>query len=91
MIRFPAALAALAALASLGGCQTWKDQADAEALAACARIADPDKRETCQTEVMTAYGDAERDRARKQSEAQQAAEDREALRKAYGIPKRAVQ
>lgn len=89
MTRGAGFMAALSLLACLGGCQTWQDKADTEALAACARIADAQARKTCQTEVMTAYGDAERQQVRKQAEAQSAAENREALRQAYGLPKRA--
>lgn len=88
MRRGAGLILALAGLACLGGCQTWQDQADTAALATCARIAGALERKTCQTEVMTAYGDAERQQVRKQAEAETAAENREALRQAYGLPKR---
>ncbi len=44
----------------------------------------------CQTEVMTAVADAERAFQEKQREAAEAREQREALREAYGVPKRAA-
>jgi hypothetical protein len=78
----------LLALTGLTGCQTWKDAADAEALAACARIAEPAKRQVCQTEVMTAAGDAERRQLETQREAGLAREKQEALREAYGLPEK---
>jgi hypothetical protein len=83
-------LPALFAMTALAACQTWVDKADAEMLAECARIADPDKRDRCQTEVMTAAADAERAFQEKQREAAEAREQREALREAYGVPKRAA-
>ncbi len=58
-------------------------------LADCARIADPAGRDRCQTEVMTAASDAERGYQEQLREAAQAREEREALREAYGVPKRA--
>ena len=64
-------------------------EADAAALADCAKIAEPGKRGTCRTEVMTAAGDAERRQLEEQREAALAREEREALRQAYGLPKRA--
>lgn len=88
MSRALAFAAGLAVLTALTGCQTWQDKADAEALADCAKIAEPAKRETCQTEVMTAAGDAERRLLEQQREAALAREEREALREAYGLPKR---
>ena len=80
---------ALVAMMALAGCQTWVDKADAEMLAECARIAEPEARDRCQTEVMTAAADAERAFQEKQREAAEAREQREALREAYGVPKRA--
>jgi hypothetical protein len=77
----------LAGLLVLAGCQTWQDAADADMLARCARIADPAKRSICQTEVMTAAGDAERRQLEAQREAGLARETQEALREAYGLPK----
>jgi hypothetical protein len=90
MSRAGALAGALVAMMALAGCQTWVDKADAEMLAECARIADPDKRDRCQTEVMTAAADAERAFQEKQREAAEAREQREALREAYGVPKRAA-
>ena len=78
--------AGLSALLTLAACQTWQDRAEAEALAECARVADPVQRKTCQTEVMTAAGDAERRQVEAQREAGLAREKQEALRKAYGLP-----
>lgn len=89
MNRAGALAAGLVAIMTLAGCQTWADKADAEMLAACADIADPLERERCQVEVMTAAGDAERTYQEKQREAALAREEREALREAYGVPKRA--
>jgi len=81
--------AGLAALLVLGACQTWQDKADAEMLADCAKIADPAARKTCQTEVMTAYGDAERALKEKQLAEAKAREERETLKEVYGLPDRA--
>jgi hypothetical protein len=89
MRRGLAGVAGLVALTALTGCQTWQDKADAAALTDCAKIAEPEKRGTCQTEVMTAAGDAERRQLEEQREAALAREEREALRQAYGLPKRA--
>lgn len=89
MRRGLARVAGLVALTALTGCQTWQDKADAAALADCAKIAEPGKRGTCRTEVMTAAGDAERRQLEEQREAALAREEREALRQAYGLPKRA--
>ena len=87
-MRRTAALAGgLSAVLLLAGCQTWQDKAEAEALADCAKIAEAEKRTTCQTEVMTAAGDAERRQLADQRAAAKAREDRDALLKAYGIPK----
>ena len=88
MRRGLARVAGLVALTALTGCQTWQDKADAAALADCAKIAEPGKRGTCRTEVMTAAGDAERRQLEEQREAALAREEREALRQAYGLPKR---
>lgn len=90
MSRAGALAAGLIAIAALAGCQTWTDRADAEMLAECARIADPGARDRCQTEVMTAAADAERAFREKQREAAGVREQREALREAYGVPKRAA-
>jgi len=90
MSRAGALAAGLGALMALAGCQTWTDKADAKMLAKCARIADPAARDRCQTEVMTAAADAERTFQEKQREAAEAREQREALREAYGVPKRAA-
>jgi hypothetical protein len=90
MSRAGALVAGLVAALALAGCQTWVDRADAEMLAECAKIADPDKRDRCQTEVMTAAADAERSFQEKQREAAEAREQREALREAYGVPKRSA-
>lgn len=89
MRRACARASALVAAAALAGCQTWTDKADAAMLADCARIANPVERDRCQLEVMTAAGDAERGYQEKLREAAQAREEREALREAYGAPKRA--
>ena len=89
MRRGLARVAGLVALTALTGCQTWQDKADAAALADCAKIAEPGKRGTCRTEVMTAAGDAERRQLEEQREAALAREEREALRQVYGLPKRA--
>lgn len=89
MRRGLAAVAGLVALTALTGCQTWQDKADAAALADCAKIAEPGKRRTCRTEVMTAAGNAVRRQLEEQREAALAREEREALRQAYGLPKRA--
>jgi hypothetical protein len=86
MRRARLAAAGLIVLTALGACQTWQDKADAAMLADCAKIADPEAREACQTEVMTAYGDAERAQKERYRQAAKASEEREALRKAYGIP-----
>ena len=90
MSRAGALVSGLVAISALAGCQTWTDRADAEMLAKCARIADPGARNRCQTEVMTAAADAERAFQEKQREAAEAREQREALREAYGVPKRAA-
>ena len=89
MTQRQAAAAALAALLVLGACQTWQDKADAEMLADCAKIADPSERKTCQTEIMTAYGDAERALKEKHLAEAKAREERQALKEAYGLPDRA--
>ena len=89
MRRGLAGVAGLVALTALTGCQTWQDKADAAALADCASIAEPEQRGTCQTEVLRAAGDAERRQLEEQREAALAREEREALRQAYGLPKRA--
>lgn len=86
MSRALAFAAGLVLLVALAGCQTWRDKADAQALADCAKIADPAKRVTCQTEIMTAAGDAERRLLEQQREAALAREEREALHEAYGLP-----
>jgi hypothetical protein len=86
MTRRLAAAAALAAVFAFGACQTWQDKADAEMLADCAKIADPGARKTCQTEVMTAYGDAERALKEKRLAEEKAREERETLREVYGVP-----
>lgn len=85
MRRGLAGVAGLVARTALTGCQTRQDKADAAALADCAKIAEPEERGTCQTEVMTAAGDAERRQLEKQREAALAREEREACR----LPKRA--
>lgn len=90
MSRAGALAAGLVAATALAGCQTWTDKADAAMLSECARIADPDARDRCQTEVMTAAADAERAFQEKQREAAEDREQREALREAYGVPKRAA-
>ncbi len=87
MRRTTALAGGLCAFLSLAGCHTWQDKAEAEALADCAKIAEAEKRTTCQTEVMTAAGDAERRQLADQRAAAKAREDRDALLKAYGIPK----
>ena len=86
-----AALAAMGmtALLATGACQTWQDKADAAMLADCAKLADTEARKTCQTEVMTAYGDAERAQKEKHLAAAKAREERRALNEAYGLPDRA--
>jgi hypothetical protein len=83
MTRRLAAASALAAVFALGA---WQDKADAEMLADCAKIADPGARKTCQTEVMTAYGDAERALKEKRLAEEKAREERETLREVYGVP-----
>jgi len=88
MIGTLASASGLAVRAALAGCQTWQDKADAEALADCTKIAEPAKRETCLTEVMTAAGDAECRLPGQQHEPALAREEREALREAWGLPKR---
>jgi hypothetical protein len=90
MSRAGALVAGLVAALALAGCQTWVDRADAEMLAECAKIAEPEARDRCQTEVMTVAADAERAFQEKQREAAEAREQREALREAYGVPKRAA-
>ena len=87
MRRSLALAGGLSALLVLAGCQTWHDKADAKALTDCAKIADAGKRTACQTEIMTAAGDAERNQLANQRAAAKAREDRDALLKAYGIPK----
>ena len=86
MRRAALAAAGLVAHMALGACQTWQDKADAEMLAECTKVADPVARKRCQTEVMTAYGDAERAQKERYREAAKASEEREALREAYGLP-----
>jgi ABC-type uncharacterized transport system auxiliary subunit len=89
MTQRKAVAAGLAAFLVLGACQTWQDKADAEMLADCAKIADPAERKTCQTEVITAYGDAERALKEKQVAEAKAREERETLKEVYGLPDRA--
>lgn len=77
----------LAALMALGGCQTHRDKADAEMLAECARIADPDDRKACQEEVMESAIDAEARTLERQQELEKSHEERERMREVYGEPK----
>jgi hypothetical protein len=77
---------ALLSLAVLGGCQTWQQGARADAFTACGDIADPAKRETCQSGVMAAAGQAHRAEMEERRQEILESEDRKALREAYGLP-----
>lgn len=79
--------ASLCAALWVSGCQTWRDRADAEAFAACAKIADAEARKACQSDVMVNYSEAERQEKQRLIEAGKAADERELLHEVYGSPK----
>jgi len=88
MSRRLAAGAALFAAAALGlaGCATWSDTADAEALAACEKLADPDQRQQCRANVIAIAEARHRAEMDKLGERILEAEERERLDRVYGGP-----
>lgn len=81
-------LSLLLCLGALAGCQTVSDKAAAEALELCSAEADIEARLKCRDEIFAAADAAERQRLEEQRANILAAEEREALREAQGLPKR---
>jgi hypothetical protein len=86
MRRAAALLAAAAALAAIGGCASWPDKADAEALSRCETEADPDKRRACRETVRAAAESESRARLEALEAEIRRAEEREKARAVYGRP-----
>ncbi len=84
--RFAAGAAVAAAALLPAACATWSDTADAEALAACERLAEPDQRQECRANVAAiaeAKHQAEMDRL---GERILEGEERERADRVYGGP-----
>lgn len=87
MSRRLAASAALFAAALVpAACATWSDTADAEALAACERLAEPDQRQECRANVAAIAEARHRAEMDKLGERILEAEERERLDRVYGGP-----
>ena len=87
MSRRLAAGAALLAAASIpAACSSWPDAADAEALSACERIAEPDRRQQCRADVIAVAEAAHRARMDELSEQVRESEAREQADQVYGGP-----
>lgn len=84
-----AALSLCVGFSALAGCQSVSDKAAAEALEACSNKPDLEARIRCRDEIFAAADASERKRLEDQRSRLLEQEQREALREAQGLPKRA--
>lgn len=86
MSRRLVAAASLAAALVPAACATWSDTADAEALAACERLAEPEQRRDCRANVVAIAEAKHRAEMDKLGERILEAEERERADRVYGGP-----
>lgn len=79
-------LSALACVFLAGGCVSWKDQAQADALSQCDRKADPDERRTCRETVIAAAESKVEEGLAKAEQDRQKREECTRLQRVYGDP-----
>ena len=89
-MKLPITLLTAAALMSTAACTTWREDAQANAYAACGEVSDTAERQSCFDRALSDAKRADLEERATEKADQQQREDRAAVNKALGAPDDAV-